>query len=515
MAGNKYNFFTESESETIINLYEKLLKLQARLEDLGISESNDLMLIKELNKKLNKELIEIRNKIIANYPDVNIDFLDKCIYYIESSNQILQKNNNNNKELENIKRGLYQHQLYLFTDQSLSILDSSAYRELVAGQNNKQYQDCTGYKLFPLMNQWGLRCTAAIPKQVSSGPIEIQINFFGTIDFSSLVADLERGGPGQKTLKKHEGKLLKQINDLLMLMSNTYPNKTFRLRLAGHSLGGALAKGFAHSMQRACAVQESEAEAVILKIKKEINEETQIKNIVSPELYQNLEKKLKVDKNKFKGLNALSKIEGITVYALGAPGVSKTIDRHASLLTYYHQPNFLNMYNHYHQEDIIPKFGNTEFFSGKNGIVPRVTVNKVIRYDVDISKKEEEMCKSLPFPHITRRVMAAHNKLIYNNEQPIQSTVIELAESKDLSEKFTFSVFRRALYEAAFFFLKFIASFETMVKLIPYLSSFPETNIKISDLQELEDPRAREAMLSQLSCPSSIRETPILIKKHK
>ncbi|MFT4060300.1 MAG: hypothetical protein QM652_12225 [Legionella sp.] len=380
-----------------------------------------------------------------------------------------------NKELENIQKGLYQHQLYTFTyhlspdsHKSTRLNKNCLIKEIDYNQNKARY------RVYPLMDQYGLRCTAAIPISIPSGPIELQINFFGTIDFAAEIADMEKEGPGQETLKKHEIKLLEQINSMIEQLNAIHPNKTFRLRLAGHSLGGALAKGFAHSLQRACAVQKNTPSTIIKNIKEELGKEIQINNSILPKVLQSLEKKLVVDKDKFKKFKALNKIEGITVYAAGAPGLGKTTDQHASLLTYNHQPDFLRVYNHFHREDIIPKFGTTEFLSGKNGITPRITTNKVIQYDIEIT--DEEIKKSLPgaFPGMTSRVMAAHNKLIYNSNQPIQSTIFEFKEFDYLLEKFPFSIYKRALYDALFLFKRFLASFETMTKLIPSLKSWPE-----------------------------------------
>lgn len=52
----------------------------------------------------------------------------------------------------------------------------------------------------------------------------------------------------------------------------------------------------------------------------------------------------------------------MTVYALGAPGLSKKTDRHASLFTYYHPVDFLNVYNHYHRKIVYRNSVIQNFF---------------------------------------------------------------------------------------------------------------------------------------------------------
>lgn len=74
----------------------------------------------------------------------------------------------------------------------------------------------TNFKVYPLMDQPGLRCTATLPADINNqGPIELQLNFFGTIDWASKAADVDEGGPGQETLKRHEVTLLKQVHSVL------------------------------------------------------------------------------------------------------------------------------------------------------------------------------------------------------------------------------------------------------------------------------------------------------------
>lgn len=101
-------------------------------------------------------------------------------------------------------------------------------------------------------------------------------------------------------------------------------------------------------------------------------------------------------------------------------------------------------------------------------------MNKSVQYDVDISQREVKNQTPLPFPGITSRVMAAHNKRIYLR-QSVRSTVVDLTESKHILEKFYFSIFRRALYETIFF----LALFLSKTKWVPALKSYPTRDIEL------------------------------------
>lgn len=80
-----------------------------------------------------------------------------------------------------------------------NIVDHSIQKSIdVVGYDKKKYV------VFPILNEPGVRCTAAIKKYPDSGPIEIQINFFGTRDFASEIVDMDEGGPGQEAIKKYE-----------------------------------------------------------------------------------------------------------------------------------------------------------------------------------------------------------------------------------------------------------------------------------------------------------------------
>lgn len=386
-----------------------------------------------------------------------------------------------NAELEDIKVGNYQQELYNFTYGLL--------QDKWEAFSSTKSSEIDNNIVFPIMDQPGLRCTAAIAKKISSKeePVEIQINFFGTIDFSSMLADMEKGGPGQETLQRYEEKLLKQVDSLLQIASEQFPNKNFKLRLAGHSLGGALAKGFAHSVQRACAIQENTPTTILTTIRDQLKEKI---NSVSPKLFQSLEEKLSADKKKLGKLYSFSKIKGITVYALGAPGLGKTTDQHASLLTYYHKPDFLSVYHHYHQKDIIPKFGDTEFLAGMNGIYPRINTNKAIEYNLTITSDEVNKAHTLPFPGITKHVMAAHNKKILRKHPGLtkeqvresdlnHSKVFNLGEASHILNKFTFSRFKIALRKCAFFVMKTFARIKGLSKYISLLESLPTREIVI------------------------------------
>lgn len=326
--------------------------------------------------------------------------------------------------------GEYRRQLYQFTydliDPNFNIFecgDNTVFRRM-------------DHSVYPLVNRPGFRCTVAIADTLTD-PVEIQINFFGTIDFASKHADIDEGGPGQETLKKYEKELLIKINNMIKDLDTG--GKPIRLKLAGHSLGGALAKGFTHTIQRACAVQEQEPNDII---------DTIVENSKDQNLNMNrarLHKKLSKDKQSFAGLNHLSKITGVTIYALGAPGVSKETDQDATALSYFQGSDFLRVYNHYHEKDLIRKFGDTEFLSGTYGR-PNVTTHKSLIYQYEISPEERDRHEGLPFPHIGPTVMAQHNASVNSN---INHKIINTLDDEE--EKFTFPAYLWLLYRIAFF----------------------------------------------------------------
>ena len=444
----------------------------------GTYNSNEARKCLNTLDRLRCELIELKLPIVQK-----VELMLSLDQTIEALNELVIQQDRMlyiARELQDIQRGLYQIQLLSFTYDLPSDLknpdDYGLFRrkaqEISAGKNDENQQnDKSTYIVYPIMDEYGFRCTAAIPKSSNSVPMEIQINFYGTVDFAAKASDLDKGGPGQISLKIHEAKLMEKVNHLIQQMALEYPHQTFKLKIAGHSLGGALAKGFAHSFQRALAVQHHTPDGIINIIKSELRKEHACTKDYQPAI-DSLRNKLQDDKASFHHLRALKKIEKITVYSLGAPGVSIETDRHATLLTYYYSPDFLRVYHHFHEEDIIIKFGECEFLSGKNG-VPRVLINKAIQFQINLSPNEIEKHVSLPFPGISNRVMAAHNKLIYRSTEEVKSTILESKNTQQLSDKFVFSPIRQLLYRIAFCFAKFAASFKTMVGIFPSLRSWP------------------------------------------
>lgn len=267
-------------------------------------------------------------------------------------------------------------------------------------------------------------------------------------------------------------------------LAEKYPNRPINLRINGHSLGGSLAKGFAHSIQRALAVQDKKPEEVVSEIakrlaKKEkeqqaggerINANSPIYN--SPETQndlQSLSRQLEKDKKNFTRLKSLERLNKVTVYALGSPGVSKKTDDHATLLTYSHDSNFLSVYNHFHEEDLITKFGESEFLSGRK-ITPNIATNKNVVFKVGVTKWEIASEGTLPFPGITKKVMAVHNKMIFwhNQDFPenrVQTRVSDIHNVESPSrEKFYFNPIRVFLLTAVIKIIAAIVSLFTSCK---------------------------------------------------
>ncbi len=355
-------------------------------------------------------------------------------------------------EINDIQSGYYRRQLYEFTYYCIT-----PDYNIFECRGDEPWKKLN-HSLYPLVNRPGFRCTAAIAEGATD-PIEIQINFFGTMDFASKYADIDNGGPGQDTLKRYEKELLLKINDMIKNIDTH--GKPIRLKLAGHSLGGSLAKGFCHSIQRACAVQNKTPQEIIDAIKAHPNAQDLVIN--EPRLL----KKLTKDQGQFAGLSELRKISGVTVYALGAPGVSKETDQDATAMSYCQENHFLRVYNQYHEKDLIRKFGESEFLSGKHGR-PNIITHKSFIYDFEISQEKKNAAKALPFPNTGQSVMALHNATIYANTK---HKIIDTLD--DTEEKFVFPLYLWVVYKIAFFIAAQIAKLVNRGKLY----SYPETEI--------------------------------------
>ncbi|KTC94654.1 hypothetical protein [Legionella erythra] len=357
------------------------------------------------------------------------------------------------RERDYIVNGSYRDQLYQFTyNHRRSIFQSRT-------------QAVQGYTVHPVLNKPGFRCTAAVANKIEGDTVELHINFLGTIDFASLRADVDKEGPGQHLLKKYESDLIKKVNDMILQLSKQHPDKKIRLRVAGHSLGGSLAKGFAHTVQRACVVQQDtlDGAGIISKI-----EEAGFK----PTNPERLRKKLDADRKEFGKLDSLKKLAGVTVYALGSPGVGRITDEDATALTYAHDDNFLRVYHHYHEEDDIRRFGEVEFLSGQWG-KPNIKVNRAVSYNGKIEQYRKDRVEGLPFPGIGKTVMAAHIMTIRNEDFKHDQDVSDLLAQKS-EEKFHFSPFLWALYEASYMIMSVIAKLaEGKAKEGDFLYSYP------------------------------------------
>ncbi|KTC86310.1 hypothetical protein [Legionella brunensis] len=404
-------------------------------------------------------------------------------------------------EKEHVISGWYQRELYEFTyeyrhyNKKSKNVEVNLSRESVLKRVNNTGASNTEstYQVCLLMNEPAFRCTASIPNKIEN-PLEIQINFFGTIDFASKSVALDEGGPGQELIKKHEEKLLEQVNFLMEQISLIHPGQTFRLRIAGHSLGGALAKAFTHTVQRGIAVQDREPGEIIKRISSQYSDSHQHQQ----ELIV-LERNLEQDKEKFCNNKQLKKIEGITLYALGAPGIGKEMDAHASLMTYDQNSNFLRAYHHQHEEDIITRFGETEFLSGTR-IKPNINVNLHIVYKVKI-KESELRYERLPFPGCDKKVMAAHNKLIFG--LIVESMIQELSES-NLAKKFEFHPLRYSLYRGIKDVAVLCAKNPLFFKTIDSLSTLPTSKTEFPVLGEeaFQDSISSDEMKSEADLPS-------------
>ncbi|RJT47326.1 hypothetical protein [Legionella taurinensis] len=401
--------------------------------------------LNQVKNKPNERKNKMKGALVAEVPAKPIDYdnpLDK------------------DGEFERIKSGEYQTKLYQFTYDN--------YAAIFQYKN----QPVSDYEVHPLLNRPGLRCSAAVATDRSGDTIELHINFVGTIDFASKHADIDDGGPGQETLKKHEKELINKVNDMVLALSKQHPDKKIRLRVAGHSLGGALAKGFVHTIQRACIAQEEGGRDAIM---------TRISDAGFKHSDEaRLRKKLNSDKEKFKNMTGLSQISGVTLYALGSPGVSRATDEDATALSHAHDRDFIRVYNHCEEGDITRRFGESEFLSGRYG-KPNVKVNKAIRYEGEVDEYRKGKVQSLPFPGMTRTVMAKHNLTVLaeNHKRALDITALM---SEKAEEKFDFSVLHWALFKVAFTLASIISVIINKTPLAQeesFFYSYPEEDVAL------------------------------------
>lgn len=80
----------------------------------------------------------------------------------------------------------------------------------------------------------------------------IYINWTGTHNVPTIVADLEKGGPGEESYRKEELDILQQINQCVASVAKRSDRK-LNIVVTGHSLGGALAQLNTHTLERAIA----------------------------------------------------------------------------------------------------------------------------------------------------------------------------------------------------------------------------------------------------------------------
>lgn len=371
--------------------------------------------------------------------------LDKLITNLEANIYEYSRDDNLSNDLENINAGFYQHKTRLFTYNNQDVLTHNGFLNVFAVDDN--------YLLHGMVSLKGLRCTVAIPQNFRSSVADIYINFFGTVDFASIVSDIEKGGPGHKTINKYMSDLVRQTVDVIQQMSELCPGHKFRLKLLGHSLGGALAKNFAHILQKVIATKDKDISDIIERIENNL-----IDFELSKKDIKRLEKKLKIAQEVHNSLdqegfdtNCLDNISGITVYAWGSPGVSKTVNKLGILMSYFYDEDFIRIYNHYHHEDIIVQFGESEFLVDTGtGIAPNILVNNYISYNIPLTDDEINNSQKLPFPGCSKKVMAAHLQCLYDFN--VNDLDDEMHLSYEPQSRFTISPIEQTSYHAFNFF---------------------------------------------------------------
>lgn len=473
---------------------EKLIDTKKNLSDFKKYHSVIMQAFVELGKMLHQasDLPPDEKKQFIDAVHSKILLLDKMLGKLDvivKKVKTLEEAQEIQHEMNAIERGEYQDELFVLTYGTFAGSSTLEYQEplfaegLESGATVKTgvYHTPKDFYVYPILNEQGIRCNAAIACEAKEGPIEIQLNFFGTIDFDSTRVDMEFGGPGQQSIKKFEKKILEQMDSLIRQVSIQYPGRDLRLRVAGHSLGGALAKSFTHTLQRAIAVQNNQPDEIIKHINKEL-ETFDDSEKTSPESHHkrqkhldHLHKQLQKDSVAFNNMKELKKISGITLYANGGPGVSSNTDHDATLMTYYQDKNFLRVYNHFHKGDTIVKFGDHEFLSGKD-LPPRTVVHKTLTYEIELANADIQMAGTSIYPGVTAKAMAAHIQKIYGEEN-VKTSVTDTISTKDLTEKVSIKSPLRALAIASFGIANIASACKKISDNIKVLKSYASTPI--------------------------------------
>ncbi len=400
------------------------------IEDHGLTYSaNYLQYLNDLRNaliRMNKKEVSLQTKYdLLSKLDVHISALDE-----EQKKQ--KREHDLEREFTDIKRGFYQHCLYSFTyylptDRRHNYLFDLKKQEVCLALsvpfNGLRYQDYVDYYLYPLLNEPGLRCTLAFRDKPQKQNLEIWINFYGEIDTNGLISLLEKGSPGEETVKKYAYTFETQLCYLLHQLSILYPKKQFHLILAGHSLGGALAMGLIHHLQKSIALQKDNPSLIMNKISKTMPEEmTQHRHFTKDfiVLYNEL---INHQKKHFHSL-VFKKIEGLTLYALNAPGVSQKLNNQAILMSYFFSLDFLRIYHHREKNDELTQFGECQLFAPNKIYAPHLRVNKVFHFELPLVPLPKTEIKLAFLPFTPSMAKTSHVQSIYDIN-PINTTVIE------------------------------------------------------------------------------------------
>lgn len=123
------------------------------------------------------------------------------------------------------------------------------------------------YEVRNVSNHKGLVCTALIPKNDPTALDErinfssthdnpdIKIMFRGTHSLVSAAVDLEKRGPGSKSMQDNRVGLLMAVNKLAREVHGQYPDQKASMTIVGHSLGGSLSELFTSEVHQAIAHQ--------------------------------------------------------------------------------------------------------------------------------------------------------------------------------------------------------------------------------------------------------------------
>ena len=345
---------------------------------------------------------------------------------------------------------------YIHATQEQKIIDISNYAK---GCNMRSMLNAESYS-HDFMQRAGFRCNYQLRKSAQV----LVIEFEGTKDFFSLATDFEYHGPGSHTAKKYAFEFIAQLAKLLsrLQQENSEHTNSITLVLSGHSLGGALAKYMLYEIMQVIALIKHNPAEIIAIIKQNIQHNQQLSKLATHELLNDLNKHYL----KFRQLLQMEYINSIIVHTRGAPGVSFALNHNTTLLSYY-TDSYISVYQEFHAQDTITKYGECELFDGRFG-TPNVRQNKAIQFDTLEEKSLESRLAKTVFPGCSVAALHLHGKRLFDLKiNKIQLIIINLVDSQ-LVNKMHFPTWQRILYATYYRLMKEITKLRFVEKTLSF-----------------------------------------------